>query len=80
MSGFDIFAWIFLIILVASVIAVFCIAGWLPAGNRTNDRANVADNSPKRRSSLASAVSFSTSASRRQTQLLCRPSSSAASI
>jgi uncharacterized protein DUF3302 len=30
MSGFDIFAWIVLIILIASVIAVFCIAGWLP--------------------------------------------------
>ena len=30
MSGLDIFAWIVLIILVASVIAVFCIAGWLP--------------------------------------------------
>jgi hypothetical protein len=30
MSGLDIFAWIVLIILVASVIAVFCVAGWLP--------------------------------------------------
>ena len=30
MSGFDIFAWIVLVILVASVVAVFCIAGWLP--------------------------------------------------
>ena len=30
MSGLDIFAWIVLIILVASVIGVFCIAGWLP--------------------------------------------------
>jgi hypothetical protein len=30
MSGFDIFAWIVLIILVVCVIAVFCIAGWLP--------------------------------------------------
>jgi hypothetical protein len=30
MSGLDIFAWIVLIILVASVVAVFCIAGWLP--------------------------------------------------
>ena len=30
MSGLDIFAWIVLIILVASAIAVFCIAGWLP--------------------------------------------------
>src|SRR5580698_8584269 len=30
MSGFEIFAWIVLIILVACVIGVFCIAGWLP--------------------------------------------------
>ena len=30
MSGYDIFAWIVLIILIASVIGVFCIAGWLP--------------------------------------------------
>ena len=30
MSGLDIFAWIVLIILAASVVAVFCIAGWLP--------------------------------------------------
>jgi hypothetical protein len=30
MSGLDIFAWIVLIILVASAIAVFCIAGCLP--------------------------------------------------
>ena len=30
MSGFDIFAWIVLIILIASAVAVFCIAGWLP--------------------------------------------------
>ena len=30
MSGLDIFAWIVLLILVASVIGVFCIAGWLP--------------------------------------------------
>jgi Protein of unknown function (DUF3302) len=30
MSGYDIFAWIVLIIVAASVIAVFCIAGWLP--------------------------------------------------
>ena len=30
MSGFDIFAWIVLLILVASAIGVFCIAGWLP--------------------------------------------------
>jgi hypothetical protein len=30
MSGLDIFAWIVLIILAASAIGVFCIAGWLP--------------------------------------------------
>lgn len=30
MSGLDIFAWIVLIILVASIVAVFCIVGWLP--------------------------------------------------
>jgi hypothetical protein len=30
MSGFDIFAWIVLIILAACVVAVFCIMGWLP--------------------------------------------------
>ena len=30
MSGLDIFAWIVLIVLVASAIGVFCIAGWLP--------------------------------------------------
>ena len=30
MSGFDIFAWIVLIILITCVVAVFCIAGWLP--------------------------------------------------
>jgi hypothetical protein len=30
MSGLDIFAWIVLVILVASAVAVFCIAGWLP--------------------------------------------------
>ncbi len=28
MSGLDIFAWIVLLILVASAVAVFCIAGW----------------------------------------------------
>jgi hypothetical protein len=37
MSGLDIFAWIVLIILIASVIAVFCIAGWLP-GHIANSR------------------------------------------
>jgi hypothetical protein len=30
MSGLDIFAWIVLLILVASAVAVFCIMGWLP--------------------------------------------------
>ena len=30
MSGYDIFAWIVLVILIASAIGVFCIAGWLP--------------------------------------------------
>jgi hypothetical protein len=30
MSGFDIFAWIILIILVATMIAVFCLMGSLP--------------------------------------------------
>ena len=30
MTGYDIFAWIVLIILIASAIGVFCIAGWLP--------------------------------------------------
>src|ERR1700739_2414393 len=30
MSGLDVFAWIVLTILVASIVGVFCIAGWLP--------------------------------------------------
>ena len=30
MSGYDIFAWIVLVILVICVVGVFCIAGWLP--------------------------------------------------
>ena len=30
MSCLDIFAWIVLIILAACIVAVFCIAGWLP--------------------------------------------------
>jgi membrane-bound acyltransferase YfiQ involved in biofilm formation len=30
MSGYDIFAWIVLVILVVCVVAVFCIAGSLP--------------------------------------------------
>jgi hypothetical protein len=29
-SGVDIFAWIVLVILAASAIIVFCVAGWLP--------------------------------------------------
>jgi hypothetical protein len=36
-SGFDIFAWFVLLILVASAIGVFCIAGWLP-GHIANTR------------------------------------------
>jgi hypothetical protein len=30
LSGLDIFAWIVLVILATCVVAVFCIAGWLP--------------------------------------------------
>lgn len=30
MSGFDIFAWIVLVILFACIIAVLCVMGWLP--------------------------------------------------
>jgi prepilin signal peptidase PulO-like enzyme (type II secretory pathway) len=30
MSGYDIFAWIVLVILLVSAIGVVCIAGWLP--------------------------------------------------
>jgi membrane-bound acyltransferase YfiQ involved in biofilm formation len=30
MSGYDIFAWVVLVILLVSAIAVVCIAGWLP--------------------------------------------------
>jgi hypothetical protein len=30
MTGLDIFAWIVLVILAASAVAVFCIVGWLP--------------------------------------------------
>ncbi|PAY03731.1 hypothetical protein CK489_38740 [Bradyrhizobium sp. UFLA03-84] len=30
MSGYDVFAWIVLVVLIASSIGVFCIAGWLP--------------------------------------------------
>jgi hypothetical protein len=30
MSGFDIFAWVVLVILIASIIAVFCVMGALP--------------------------------------------------
>jgi len=29
-SGYDIFAWIVLVILVISMVALFCIVGWLP--------------------------------------------------
>ena len=30
MSGYDIFAWIVLIILIAVLVLVFCLLGWLP--------------------------------------------------
>jgi hypothetical protein len=30
MSGYDIFAWIVLIILIAVLVFVFCLLGWLP--------------------------------------------------
>lgn len=30
MSGYDIFAWIVLIILVVALVVVFCLLGWLP--------------------------------------------------
>ena len=30
MSGFDIFAWIVLVILIAAIVAVFCVMGALP--------------------------------------------------
>jgi prepilin signal peptidase PulO-like enzyme (type II secretory pathway) len=30
MSGYDVFAWIVLVILLASAIGVICIVGWLP--------------------------------------------------
>ncbi|WP_298253525.1 DUF3302 domain-containing protein [Bradyrhizobium sp.] len=42
MPGYDIFAWIVLVILVTSAIGVFCIAGWLPghiAKSRNHPRA-----------------------------------------
>jgi hypothetical protein len=29
-SGLDVFAWIVLIILIATLVAVFCLLGWLP--------------------------------------------------
>jgi len=35
MSGLDIFAWNVLIVLAASAIGVFCIAGWLPGSAGT---------------------------------------------
>jgi hypothetical protein len=34
MSGLDIFGWIVLLILVACMVKVFCIAGWLPGHTR----------------------------------------------
>lgn len=37
MSGYDVFAWIVLIVLLGSAIGVFCIAGWLP-GHIANSR------------------------------------------
>ena len=57
--------------------AAATISTWLPAGNRVNCRAIVGDSSPRRRSSRHSSASRSRSASRRQTQLLCRWSNSA---
>ncbi len=30
MSGYDIFAWIVLVILIATLVVVFCLLGWLP--------------------------------------------------
>ncbi len=30
MTGLDVFVWIVLLILIASIIALFCIVGWLP--------------------------------------------------
>ena len=30
MSGLDLFAWIILIILIATLVFVFCLLGWLP--------------------------------------------------
>ena len=54
-------------------------ASWLPAGNRTNCRASAGPTRPKRRSSFTATLSFSSSASRRHTQLLCWPSKCAAS-
>ena len=41
MTGYDIFAWIVLLILVASAIGVFCIAGWLPGHIAKITRASV---------------------------------------
>ena len=54
-------------------------ACWLPAGNRVSCRANAGPNRPRRRSSFTAALSRSSRASRRQTQLLCWPRRCAAS-
>lgn len=37
MSGLDVFAWIVLIVIVASTVGVICIMGWLP-GHIARDR------------------------------------------
>ena len=54
-------------------------AAWLPTGNRVNCRARPGDNNPSRRSACTDSPRRSSRASRRHTQLLCRPSSVAAS-
>src|SRR6266480_2484390 len=54
-------------------------SGWLPCGNRTSCRAAVDDKSPRRSSSCDAGPRRSSSASRRHTQLLWRPNSSATS-
>ena len=54
-------------------------ASWLPAGNRVNCRASDGPTKPKRKSSFTATLNFSNNASRRHTQLLCRPSKCAAS-
>ena len=55
------------------------IAAWLPVGNRTICRAEVGVNNPTCNSARHSGPNFSINASRRQTQLLWRPRSSATS-